>query len=259
MSSVPPLTLPPAATGAQRKLAWPTGPRLRLARPGLGRVLGCSSRWSGRFAAAMRSATCLDADVFERISVQHWLGTDYLGRDMLSRYRRRARTPLAWRWSAALLASTHRRGARRCRGGQRALDRRALSRLLDTLISIPSKMFALVMVAAFGSSLPLLMHRGLDLCARRLPYRALAGGEPQRVDYVRWPAPAAKAALYIMLREILPNIVDPMLADFGLRFVYVVLLLASLSFLGLGVQPPMPTGARWCARTSAGSPRARRR
>ena len=58
------------------------------------------------------------------------------------------------------------------------------------------------------------------------------------MDYVAVARARGEGTAYIMLREILPNIIGPMLADFGLRFVYVVLLLASLSFLGLGVQPP---------------------
>ena len=58
------------------------------------------------------------------------------------------------------------------------------------------------------------------------------------LDYVTVARARGEGTGYVMLQEILPNITGPMLADFGLRFVYVVLLLASLSFLGLGVQPP---------------------
>ena len=70
------------------------------------------------------------------------------------------------------------------------------------------------------------------------------------MDYVEVGAPAAKAPATSMLREILPNITGPLLTDLGLRFVYVVLLLSGLSFLGLGVQPPMRDWGAWCARTS---------
>ena len=58
------------------------------------------------------------------------------------------------------------------------------------------------------------------------------------LDYVTGARARGEGTVYVMLQEILPNITGPMLADFGLRFVYVVLLLASLSFLGLGIQPP---------------------
>jgi peptide/nickel transport system permease protein len=114
-----------------------------------------------------------------------------------------------------------------------------LSRAVDTLTSVPGKMFALIMVAAFGSSMPTLILTaaiiylpGAYRIARSLAVNIDA------MDYVTVARTRGEGRLYIMLHEILPNIVGPMLADLGLRFVYVVLLLASLSFLGLGVQPP---------------------
>jgi peptide/nickel transport system permease protein len=114
-----------------------------------------------------------------------------------------------------------------------------LSRLLDTLTSIPSKMFALVLVAGFGSSVAMLVFTAALIYvpgAYRIA-RSLAVNINE-LDYVTVARTRGESTLYIMLREILPNILGPMLADLGLRFVYVVLLLASLSFLGLGIQPP---------------------
>jgi peptide/nickel transport system permease protein len=100
-------------------------------------------------------------------------------------------------------------------------------------------MFALIMVAGFGSSVPMLVVTagiiyvpGAYRMARSLAVNINA------LDYVTVARTRGEGTLYIMLREILPNILGPMLADLGLRFVYVVLLLASLSFLGLGIQPP---------------------
>ena len=59
-----------------------------------------------------------------------------------------------------------------------------------------------------------------------------------------------------MRREILPNTLPPLVAEFGLRFCFVFLFIAALSFLGLGIQPPTPTGAAWSARTPTASPSA---
>ena len=115
----------------------------------------------------------------------------------------------------------------------------ALSRTLDTLTAIPSKMFALLMVAGFGSSVPMLIMTAAIIYvpgAYRMA-RALAVNI-NALDYVVVARTRGEGTGYVMLREILPNIAGPMLTDLGLRFVYVVLLLASLSFLGLGVQPP---------------------
>jgi peptide/nickel transport system permease protein len=116
----------------------------------------------------------------------------------------------------------------------------ALSRVLDTLVSIPSKMFALVVIAGFGSSVGLLISvaaLGYTPGAYRI-IRSLAGNI-NAMDCVLVARARGERRGYIMRREILPNITGPLLADMGLRFVYALRLLASLSFLGLGVQPPM--------------------
>ena len=177
--------------------------------------------------------------VFAPISAAHWLGTDYLGRDMLARVIDGARYTVGVALVATLLAS----GigtllALLAAASGRWIDA-TLSRSLDTLNAIPSKMFALIMVAGFGSSVAMLVATaafiyvpGAYRIARSLAVNINA------LDYVTVARTRGEGTLYVMLREILPNIIGPMLADLGLRFVYVVLLLASLSFLGLGIQPP---------------------
>lgn len=180
-----------------------------------------------------------DADLFAGMSRAFLLGTDYLGRDMLSRILAGARYTVGIGLAATGLAVAS--GlllglAASAIGGW--LDA-ALSRFLDALISIPSKMFGLVVVAAFGSSLPVLI---LTLAVIYVPgcYRMVrsVAVNVAALDFVVVARARGESTLYIMLREILPNMVTPVLADFGLRFIYVVLLLSSLSFLGLGVQPP---------------------
>lgn len=177
--------------------------------------------------------------VFAPISAEHWFGTDYLGRDMLARLIEGARYTVGVAFIATLLASgTGTLLALLAAASGRWIDA-TLSRVLDTLTAIPSKMFALLIVAGFGSSIPMLIVAagiiyvpGAYRIARSLAVNINA------LDYVTVARARGEGTVYIMLREILPNIIGPMLADLGLRFVYVVLLLASLSFLGLGVQPP---------------------
>ena len=177
--------------------------------------------------------------VFAPISAAHWLGTDYLGRDMLARVIEGARYTVGVAFIATLLASgTGTLLALFAAASNRWTDG-TLSRTLDTLTAIPSKMFALLMVAGFGSSVPMLIATAAIIYvpgAYRIA-RALAVNI-NALDYVVVARTRGEGRGYVMLREILPNIGGPMLADLGLRFVYVVLLLASLSFLGLGVQPP---------------------
>ena len=181
-----------------------------------------------------------DAGVFQAMSPQHWLGTDYLGRDMLVRIIAGTPYTIGVALVATLIACLL--GAvlgllAAVAGGW--LDQ-ALSRVLDTLISIPSKMLSLVIIAGFGSSVPLLIAVAAIVytpgCYRII--RSLAVNI-NAMDYVVVARARGEGRFYIMRREILPNILGPLLADMGLRFVYALRLLASLSFLGLGVQPPM--------------------
>lgn len=178
-------------------------------------------------------------EVFAPMSGSNWFGTDYLGRDMLARVIEGARYTVGVAFAATLLASgTGTLLALLAAASGRWIDS-TLSRALDTLTAIPSKMFALLMVAGFGSSVQMLIVTaaviyvpGSYRMARALAVNINA------LDYVTVARARGEGTGYVMLQEILPNITGPMLADFGLRFVYVVLLLASLSFLGLGIQPP---------------------
>lgn len=178
-------------------------------------------------------------DVFEPLSSQYPLGTDYLGRDMLSRVLHGARFTVGLALAAALLASI----VGTALGVFAAVSKRwldeVISRALDALICIPSKIFALVMVAAFGSSLPLLLiTAGLSYLPGAFRIARSLAVNLNTMDYVQVARARGEGRLYLAWVEILPNMIHPMLADFGLRFVFVVLLLSGLSFLGLGVQPP---------------------
>ncbi len=236
---VAPTASPPPASGARRLRGWITD-------FGWTGLLGLAVLlfW---IAAAILGPELLDrrfsdgggAAVFAPANARHWLGTDYLGRDMLVRVIDGARSTVGVALLAVLIASstgtTLALFAAACGGKVDML----ISRLLDTLTAIPSKMFALIMVAGFGSSVPMLVVTagiiyvpGAYRIARSLAVNVNA------LDYVTVARTRGEGTAYIMLREILPNILGPVLADLGLRFVYVVLLLASLSFLGLGIQPP---------------------
>jgi peptide/nickel transport system permease protein len=181
----------------------------------------------------------IDFDYFGPMTRALWLGSDYLGRDMFSRILMGARYTVGIALAATLLA---------CAGGV-VLGMTAaviggwfdtcLSRFLDALNSIPSKLFGLVMVAAVGSSIPVLI---LVLAVIYLPgayrfARSLAVNI-NTMDFVTVARARGERTPYLIAKEILPNMTGPVLADVGLRFVFIVLLLSGLSFLGLGVQPP---------------------
>jgi len=193
----------------------------------------------GPFLAPYPVGAFVTNDVFEDASIHHWLGSDYLGRDVLSRLLLGARYTIGLALGGAVLAVVTGTALALFATVNRGWTDEALSRFMDTLISIPSRIFALVLVAAFGSSLLLLLliaaiiyMPGNYRIARSLAVNL------NEMDYVQVARARGEGSVYVAAVEILPNMLNPLLADFALRFMFIVLLLASLSFLGLGVQPP---------------------
>jgi peptide/nickel transport system permease protein len=181
----------------------------------------------------------VDQDVFSGCSYRFLLGSDYLGRDDLSRLLSAARYTVGLGAGAAFIACiTGTSLALFASVSARWVDE-VLSRFMDTLISIPSKILALVMVAAFGSSLwLLLLIAGLTYVPGNYRIARALAVNLNQMDFVAVARARGERRIYIAVQEILPNMIHPLLADFGLRFVFIVLLLSALSFLGLGVQPP---------------------
>jgi peptide/nickel transport system permease protein len=178
-------------------------------------------------------------DVFAPMSAKYPLGTDYLGRDMLSRILHGAPYTIGVALAAVLLASSIGTALALFAAAAGGWFDAIVSRIIDTMISIPSKLLALIIVAAFGASVPLLI---LTAAVSYMPgayriARALAVNV-QAMDYVQAARARGEGLAYITIFEMLPNMFRPVLADFGLRFLFIVLMLSGLSFLGLGVQPP---------------------
>lgn len=224
-----------------------TGRLLLAARalPGSGRLgLGLVVFWLavaafGPLIAPHPVGAFVDRTVFSAASGDLWLGSDYLGRDVFSRLLSGARYTVFLALGAAILAVTIGTSLALLAAIRGGWVDELLARAMDTLISMPSKIFALVLVAAFGSSLWLLLAiaaityvPGNFRIARALAMNLIA------LDFVQVARARGEGAAYIAWREILPNMIHPLLADMGLRFMFVVLLLSGLSFLGLGVQPP---------------------
>ncbi len=171
---------------------------------------------------------------------QVWLGTDYLGRDIFSRIIWGARTTIGISFSATLLAYlvgiTLGIVAAVAGGWTDAV----LSRLDDAILSFPNIMLGLIFVAAVGSSIPLLIGLAGLIYASSVYRIARALGQDIMVqDFVEAARARGENLSWIVLREVLPNAAMPLATDFGLRLVFVILFISSLSFLGLGVQPPV--------------------
>ena len=170
----------------------------------------------------------------------HILGTDYLGRDTLSRILWGARTTLGISFAATILAYTIGVifGIAAAIGGSR-LDT-GLSRVNDAFISIPHIMLGLVIIAAIGSTIPILIiTAGLIYATTVFRISRALALDVMVTDFVEAARARGEGLWWVIRREIFPNIAMPLATDFGLRLVFIILFISSLSFLGLGVQPPI--------------------
>jgi peptide/nickel transport system permease protein len=181
----------------------------------------------------------VDLDYFGPMTSDLWLGSDYLGRDVFSRILMGARFTVGISLAAVTIACVSGVVLGMCAAVIGGWFDAMLSRFLDAVNSIPSKLFGLVVVAAVGSSIPVLIVT-LSVIYTPGAYRfarALAVNV-NTMDFVTVARVRGESLLYLISSEILPNIIRPVLADLGVRFVFIVLLLSGLSFLGLGLQPP---------------------
>jgi peptide/nickel transport system permease protein len=114
-----------------------------------------------------------------------------------------------------------------------------ISRINDAILSLPTIMLGLVVVAAIGSSIPVLICTAGVIYASVVFRLARAlGQEIMVMDFVEAARVRGEGLWWIITKEIWPNAAMPLMTDFGLRLIYVILFVSSLSFLGLGVQPP---------------------
>jgi len=166
-------------------------------------------------------------------------GTDQLGRDMLSRLIYGARNTIGiavLTTALSFLIGGMLGMAAAILGGW--IDQ-LLSRLVDILMAIPQLIFALVLLSMFGSSIPnLIMIIAVLDSTRVFRLSRAVALNVAALDFVEAARLQGEKLGWIMTREVLPNITPPLVAEFGLRFCFVFLTIAALSFLGLGIQPP---------------------
>lgn len=167
------------------------------------------------------------------------LGTDKLGRDMLTRLIYGARNTVGIAFATTALAFVV--GSilgiwAALRGGW--IDQ-VLSRFVDALMAIPALIFSLLLLTIFGTSVLTLILVIAAVDATRV-YR-LARSVSQGIvvmDYIEAARLRGEGTWRLIRREILPNAMAPLVAEFGLRFCFVFLAISALSFLGLGIKPP---------------------
>jgi peptide/nickel transport system permease protein len=173
-------------------------------------------------------------------SAEHWLGTDNLGRDMLTRllYGARNTVGIAFATTALAFAVGSLLGLWAATVGGR-IDQ-VLGRLVDALMAIPALIFALLLLTIFGTSVlnMVLVIATIDATRVFRLARAVAQGIVV-MDYIEAAKLRGEGTFRLIWRELLPNALAPLVAEFGLRFCFVFLMISALSFLGLGIQPPL--------------------
>ena len=178
-------------------------------------------------------------DVWMPMSSEHFLGTDHIGRDMFTRLLYGARNTIAIAFVITLFSFAIGIGCgffAATLGGWTDL---VISRLVDILMAIPVLIFALVVLAVVGNSIPKLIVVIALLDSTRV-YRLsrAVAMDIEVMEYVEAARLRGEGTWWLMRHEILPNALPPLVAEFGLRFCFVFLFIAALSFLGLGIQPP---------------------
>ena len=178
--------------------------------------------------------------VWEPPSWQFPLGTDNIGRDLLSRLIWGAQITILVATAATLLAFAMGVVLGFLAAIMRGWLDQLVSRSIDLLMAVPTLIFALVVLSVLPTDLYILILVMAVLDSTRVfrISRAVAV-DIAVMDFVEAARLRGEGWGWIMFREVLPNALSPLIAEFGLRFAFAVLFLSTLSFLGLGVQPPV--------------------
>jgi peptide/nickel transport system permease protein len=177
--------------------------------------------------------------VWDAPTAAHWLGTDNIGRDMVARLLYGGRTTIG-----IALATTFLAFAVGVTAGFTAaivggwIDA-ALSRAIDVVLAVPLLIAALIVLSVLGTGDTVLVGTIAALEAARIYVVSRTTARSVAVlDFVMVARLRGEGLAWLICQEILPNALPPLLSEAGLRFCFIFLFIASLSFLGLGIQPP---------------------
>jgi peptide/nickel transport system permease protein len=176
---------------------------------------------------------------FHHPSSKDWIGTDYLGRDVLSRFLSGGRTLLVLAVLSTLLGVASGTLVGIFAGySQRAGDE-ILMRIMDLLLAFPPIVLALMCVAVVGpASWLIVLVVGISHMPQTARVMRAAVGQVRDLDFIKYAEAVGLSRARILREQVLPNVVAPLTVELGLRLTFSIGLIASLDYLGLGVQPP---------------------
>ena len=173
------------------------------------------------------------------VTADNWLGTDNLGRDLLSRLIWGTRTSLSVSAVATLLAFAIGTFLGFLAGFCRGWVDQLISRLNDILMAIPTLILALVVLAMLPKTIPVIvLVLGFLESTRVLRVARSLAVDIAAQEFIEVARLRGERLSWVLWREILPNALTTLIAEFALRFIFILLFLSVLSFLGMGIQPP---------------------
>ena len=174
------------------------------------------------------------------VDAQYWLGTDQIGRDLLTRMIYGGQTTILIATAATILSFTTGSVLGFFAAVSGGWVDQAISRFVDLVMSIPSLILALVILSAIDVTVvTLIVLMGLLDSTRVFRLARAVAVDISVMEFVEAARLRGEKIAWIIFREILPNALSPLIADMGLRFIFMVLFISTLSFLGIGVQPPL--------------------
>lgn len=169
-----------------------------------------------------------------------WLGTDQIGRDLLTRMIYGGQTTIFIATAATILSFVTGSVLGFLAAVTGGWFDQALSRFVDLMMAIPSLILALVILSSIEATVvTLIVLMGLLDSTRVFRLARAVAVDISVMDYVEAARLRGEKLGWIIFREILPNALSPLVAEMGLRFIFMVLFISTLSFLGIGVQPPL--------------------
>lgn len=179
------------------------------------------------------------SSAFAPADAQMLLGADQLGRDMFSRIIYGARNTVGLALVATLAAFFMGALAGLLAATKGGWFDQFMGRFADVIMAIPSLIFALLMLSIFGpQSFVIIVAVAIIYAPHVFRLTRAVAGNVVVVDYIEAARLRGEKTWYLIRKEVLPNSTAPLIAEFGLEFCFVFLLIAGLSFLGLGIQPP---------------------